>query len=59
MGMFWSGVRQKALRGLEMGYLAFVDMVNATAMHGIEEQTPSPKSLKESSGTLVTHYLAV
>ena len=59
MVMFWSDVRQKALRGLEMGCLAFVDVVNATAMHGIAEQTPSPKSLKESGGTLVTHYVAV
>jgi hypothetical protein len=59
MGMFWSGVRQKALRGLEIGCLAFVDVTNATAMHGIAEQTPSPKSLKLSGKTLVTHYVSL
>jgi len=55
MGMFWSGVRQKALRGLEIGCLAFVDVTNATALHGIAEQTPSPKTLQSSGKTLVNH----
>jgi len=32
IGMFWSGVRQKALRGLEIGCLAFVDVTNATGI---------------------------
>jgi hypothetical protein len=59
MGMFWSGVRQKALRGLEIGCLAFVDVMNATALHGIAEQTPSPKSLKGSGKTMVHHYVSV
>jgi hypothetical protein len=59
MGMFWSGVRQRALRGLEIGCLAFVDVANTTAMHGIAEQTPPPKSLKESGKTLVHHYVSV
>jgi len=59
MGMFWSGVRQKALRGLEIGCLAFVDVTHATALHGIAEQTPSPKSLKGSGKTLVHHYVSV
>ena len=59
MGMFWSGVRQKALRGLEIGCLAFVDVTDATALHGIAEQTPSPKSLKGSGKTLVHHYVRV
>jgi len=59
MGMFWSGVRQKALRGLEIGCLAFVDVTNSTAMHGIAEQTPSPKSLKESGKTMVHHYVSI
>jgi Transposase DDE domain len=59
IGMFWSGVRQKALRGLEIGCLAFVDVANATALHGIAEQTPSPKSLKGSGKTLVHHYVGV
>jgi hypothetical protein len=55
MGMFWSGVRQKALRGLEIGCLAFVDVDAPTAMHGIAEQTPSPKSLTDKGQTLVHH----
>jgi hypothetical protein len=33
MGMFWSGVRQKALRGLEIGCLAFVDVAHEPANH--------------------------
>lgn len=53
MEMFWSGVRQKSLRGLEIGCLAFVNIANATALHGIAEQTPSPKTLKASGKTLI------
>lgn len=59
IGMFWSGVRQKALKGLEIGCLAFVDVINATALHAIAEQTPSPKTLKASAKTLVNHYVSI
>jgi hypothetical protein len=59
IGMFWSGVRQRALRGLEIGCLAFVDVANGTALHGIAAQTPSPKILKQSGKTLVHHYVGV
>jgi hypothetical protein len=59
MGMFWSGVCQKALKGLEISCLAFVDVAAGTAMHGVAEQTPSPKSLKAEGKTLVTHYLSL
>ena len=59
IGMFWSGVRQKALPGLEIGCLAFVDVDAATAMHGIAEQTPSPKSLTDKGQTLVHHYVNI
>ena len=59
LGMFWSGVRQKALRGLEVGCLAFVDVAGATAMHGIATQTPSPKFLKSSGKTLIHHYVSI
>src|SRR5215210_6379250 len=59
MGMFWSGVRQKALKGLEIGCLAFVDVAAGTALHGLAEQTPSPKSLKAEEETLVTHYVSL
>ena len=59
LGMFWSGVRQKALKGIEIGCLAFVDVAAGTALHGIAVQTPSPKSLKAKGKTLVTHYTEV
>lgn len=57
LGMFWSGVRQKALKGLEIGCLAFVDVRAGTAMHALAEQTPPPKELKAKGETLVTHYV--
>ena len=59
IGMFWSGVRQKALRGLEIGCLGFVDVKNNTALHGIAVQTPSPQTLKSSGKTLVHHYVGI
>ena len=59
LGMFWSGVRQKALKGLEIGCLAFVDVAAATALHGVAAQTPSPKQLKAGGKTLVNHYVDV
>jgi len=59
LGRFWSGVQQKAVKGLEIGCLAFVDVANATALHGVAEQTPSPKSLQASGKTLVTHYVGI
>ncbi|HVB02681.1 MAG TPA: transposase [Chitinophagaceae bacterium] len=59
LGMFWSGVRQKALKGLEIGCLAFVDVAAGTALHGIAEQTPSPESVKAQGRTLVTHYVSI
>ncbi len=33
MRILWSGVRQKALRKFEIGFLAFVDVKNATAFN--------------------------
>jgi hypothetical protein len=59
IGMFWSGVRQKALRGLEIGCLGFIDIKNNTALHGIAVQTPSPQWLKSSGKTLVHHYVGI
>ena len=59
IGMFWSGVRQKALKGLEIGCLAFVDVAAGTALHGVAIQTPSPKELKEQGKTLVHHYVDI
>jgi hypothetical protein len=59
LGMFWSGTRQKALKGIEIGCLAFIDVAAATALHGEAVQTPSPQSLKSDGKTLVTHYVEV
>jgi hypothetical protein len=59
MGMFWSGVHQKALKGLEVSCLAFVDVDAATALHGVAVQTPSPALLKEQGKTLVHHYAGI
>lgn len=59
LGMFWSGVRQKALKGIEIGCLAFVDVACGTALHGEAVQTPSSKELKAKNKTLVTHYAEV
>ena len=55
--MEWS--TPKALKGLEIGCLAFVDVSAGTAMHALAEQTPSPKSLKAEEETLVTHYVSL
>jgi len=59
LARFWSGTRQKALKGLEIGCLAFVDVTNGTAMHGIAVQTPSPRLLKAAGKTLVHHYVGI
>jgi Transposase DDE domain len=59
LAMFWSGVRQKALKGLEIGCLAFVDVAAGTALHGVAVQTPSPKELKQKCKTMVNHYVEV
>jgi hypothetical protein len=59
LGVFWSGVRQRALKGIEIGCLSFVDVTAGTALHGEAVQTPSPKTLKEKGKTLVNHYVAV
>ncbi len=59
LGMFWSGTRQRALKGIEIGCLAFTDVAAGTALHGEAVQTPSPKELKEKGKTLVNHYVEV
>jgi hypothetical protein len=59
LGMFWSGVRQKALKGIEIGCLAFVDVAAGTALHGEAVQTPSAKELKQKGKTLVNQYAEV
>lgn len=59
VGTFWSGARGKALKGLEAGLLCFVDVTAATALHGLAEQTPWPRTLKEKGQTLINHYVGV
>jgi len=56
IGHFWSGVSGKALKGLEIGCIAVVDVDNNTAMSLEAVQTPSPKTLKASGKTLIDHY---
>lgn len=56
VGWFWSGSSGKALKGLEIGGLALIDVENNTAMSLEAIQTPGNKELKEKSMTLVDHY---
>lgn len=59
IGMFWSGCSQKALRGLEIGGFAVVDVENNTAFSLEAIQTPSAKELKSEGKTLVNHYASL
>ena len=59
LGWFWSGTSGKALKGLEIGGLAIVDIENNTAMSLEAIQTPSSKELKEQGMTLVDHYAKI
>lgn len=56
LGWFWSGSSGKALKGLEIGGLAAIDVENNTAMSLEAVQTPSAKELKLQGKTLVDHY---
>ena len=56
MGTWWSGVSQRALRGLEIGCLAFVDVAAHTALHGVTVHTPGKAGLEEKGKNLVQHY---
>lgn len=58
MGTWWSGVSQQALRGLEIGCLAFVDVAAHTALHGIAVQTPG-KAPEGEGRSLVRHYVNI
>ncbi len=53
------GTRQRALKGIEIGCLAFAAVAAGTALHEEAVQTPSPKNLKEKDKTLVNHYVEV
>jgi hypothetical protein len=59
LGMFWSGTSRKALRGLEIGGFAVVDVDNNTALSLEAIQTPATKELKLEGKTLVNHYASL
>lgn len=59
LGMFWSGCSGKALRGLEIGGFAVVDIDNNTAFSLEAIQTPAKKELKSDDKTLVNHYASL
>lgn len=54
--LFWSSIGQRMMRGLEVGCLSFVDVKNATALHGVAIQTPCIKALRQAGLSLVSHY---
>lgn len=56
LGKFWSGCSGKALKGLEMGGFAVVDIQKATAMSLESIQTPSAQQLACEGKSLVDHY---
>jgi len=59
LGHFWSGASGKALKGLEIGGLAAIDVDNNTAMSLEAIQTPSSKELKEQGMSMVDHYAKI
>ena len=59
LGQFWSGTASRALKGLEVGVLCFVDVVAATALHALAVQSPSSAILKPKGKTLIDHYVSV
>ena len=59
LGWFWSGTSGKALKGLEIGGLAVVDIEHNTAMSLEAVQTPGSKELKAQGLTLVDHYAKI
>jgi hypothetical protein len=59
VGQFWSGVAGRALKGLEVGCLCFVEVTAGTALHALAKQTPSVASLQKKGKTLVDHYVSV
>lgn len=59
LGWFWSGTSGKAMKGLEIGGLAVIDIENNTAMSLEAIQTPSAKELKQTGKSIVDHYAGV
>lgn len=59
LGRFWSGCARRALKGLEIGGFAVVDIENHTALSLEAVPTPSPVTLKDSGKSLVDHYAEI
>lgn len=59
LGWFWSGTSGKALKGLEIGGLAVIDVENNTAMSLEAIQTPSATELKQHGKSMVDHYAQI
>jgi len=59
LGWFWSGCSGKALKGLEIGGFAAIDVENNTAMSIEAIQTPSVDELRRQDKTLVKHYASL
>jgi len=59
IGKFWSGCSQKALKGIEIGGFAVVDIDNNTAFSLEAVQTPSSQELKSEGKSLVNHYASL
>ena len=53
---FWSGMEQRAKKGLEIGCLAAVDIKNETAFHLSALQTPASVERKDKKMSLIDHY---
>lgn len=56
LGKFWSGCLGKAVKGLEIGGLAVVDLLHHTAFNLEAIPTPCPDKLQAEGLSLVDHY---
>jgi DDE superfamily endonuclease len=59
LAKFWSGTASRAMKGIELGCLCFVDVQARTALHGVAVQSPAPASLHTKGKTLIDHYTSI
>lgn len=59
LGRWWSGADNRALKGLEVGCLAIIDVLAESAMSLNIVQTPGKKVLEKKGWTMVDHYVDV
>jgi Transposase DDE domain len=59
LSKWWSGTYQRALKGLEVGCLALIDVQASTALSLEAVQTPSPEALQQQGQNLTSHYLSI